>query len=750
MPRETHKARKPASHRAGEPAATATPVNAAAQQAAQALLSQIPDLSHQLRQAADRAAAAQALAAIEEQPADIVLAFAGALGTKRTKEAADVALAMAELDQHREARKEARRSLVRLRSMGIAPVFSLPALQTTAQPVQRVFFQGYASQTRDQGEVQLALAWYENQAAGAVRGLVFSLEFWRAGVKDFVMTDTLTPKRFERDYAGQPRTAEQAPTIPVTLAQARQLVQEALSINEWRKTPLPDQYKRHYSTIRDLLLNAQIGEEEALAADREGDRLWIGRDLEPEEVVTDFLGAWSFGDYGLVYDLLADEHSARRAQTRADFAQQRRQWADEAESAGLRLLLVRERASDQQSLWVPTGAHAGGRKEIEAFWSLQLKDSPLGGQMEELPMGTTISRDSNRHWYWTSYTLIRQEDVWRISRQRDDGLLAQGLPIEELQKRVKDSTEKANQLAQTQPKTAEETQDTFRELIGTVVTSLHYSDALIARLPLDRSVYDQATLDARSIAQYERAAAYYTKMLDRFGDRARLLAQVGVMQYLAGEREGQEGNQAGARSWWDRATTSLEESLALEPNPDTYQALGELRARDGKIEEALQLMRQALDLDPSRAEVWSELGTLQLSQNETRAALESYQKAVELNSNLPGIHFRIGRAYRALGDNESARLAYEEAIRRNPNDTESYNNLAALLQEQQPERAIEMLERAITLAPDVALYHANLAALSVRVGAIKRGKAELERAEQLDASHPVVRQVRAMVKSLKV
>ncbi|HEX6777826.1 MAG TPA: hypothetical protein VF099_06465, partial [Ktedonobacterales bacterium] len=200
MPRETHKARKPAGHRASQPVATPTPINVAAQQAAQALLTETPALSQQLRQAEDRAAASQALAPVEKQPADIILAFSGALGSKRTREAADVALAMAELSQHREARKEARRSLLRLRSMGIAPVFSLPTLQTSAQPVQRTFFQGYVSQSRDQGEVQLALAWYENQATGAVRGLVFSLEFWRAGIKDFIMTDTITPKRFERDY----------------------------------------------------------------------------------------------------------------------------------------------------------------------------------------------------------------------------------------------------------------------------------------------------------------------------------------------------------------------------------------------------------------------------------------------------------------------------------------------------------------------------------------------------------------------
>ncbi len=752
MPRETHKTRKrPGSEPAHQPTTPQTR-DTAAQQAAQALLNQLPALSQQLRQSSDRAAAAEALAAIEQQPVALALAVAGALGSNKTREAADVALALAELSQQSEVRKEARRSLVRLRSMGIAPLFSLPAIQATAQPVQRTFFQGYVSRNREQGEVQLALAWYENQAAGAVRGMVFLLEFWRDGVKEFFMTDTTTPRRFQQTYYEKSKLREQQiEIVSCTLAQARQLVQEALSINTWRKTALPDEYKRHYATVRDLLLNAAISDEEEIAVAREGDRPWISRELEPEETVANYLGGWSFGDYGLAYDLLTDDHPARRSQTRDEFIQLRRQWASEAEPASLRLLLVRERAADQQQgLWVPGGYQLGGRKEVEAFWSLVLKESPLSGQMEEMPMGTAINRESGRHWYWTSYTLVQQDGVWRISRQRDDGLLAQGMPLPDLQQRVKDATEKANQIAQTQPKTPEETQEAFRMLIGTVVTSLHESDALIARLSLDRAPYEQAVLDARSISQYERAAAYYAKMLERFGDRARLLAQLGIMQYLTGEREQQEGNQDSANIWRERASASLEESLALEPGADTYQALGELRARAGRLEEAGELMRHALELDPSRAELWSELGTLQLSQNEPRAALENYQKALEHDPNLPGIHFRIGRAYRALGENEQARLAYEEAIRRNPNDSESYNNLAALVQEQQPERAIALLERAVALAPTAALYHANLAALSFKTKAIRRGKAELELAEQLDPAHPVVRQVRALAKSLKV
>jgi len=751
MPRETHKSRKTSSIKSHQQPAAPRTLDAAAKQTIQELLDQLPHLSQQLRQSKDRKAAYQALAPIERQSSSTAFAFAEALASRRSAEAADVALALSELSQQHTLRKEGKRALVRLRSAGIAPDFAVPASEAPApEQRQRPFYLGYVTQTREQGELQLSLAWYENQAAGDVRGLVLLLEFWRAGVKDFFLTDVTTTRRFQQDFSKQNRAGAQLPTVTCTLAQARQLVQEALSINTWRKTPLPDAYKRHYAMIRELLLDASISEEEEQAVAQEGDRPWIAPDLEPEEVVANALGAWSFGDYGLVYDLLADEHPARRAQTRDEYIQQRRQWANEADPASLRVLLLRERAASEQGLWVPGGIRSGARKEVEAFWSLLLKDSPLGGQMEELPMASVINRDTDRHWYWTSYTLTQQVGVWRISRQRDEGLQAQGLPITDLQQRVKAQTEAANQIAESKPTTEEEAEEATRTLFGAVATSLHSSDALIARLPLDRAPYDQAVLDARSIGQYERAAAYYQKMLDRFGDRGRLLTQLGIMQYLAGEREMQEGNQTNAQRWWDSASASLEEAVSLSPTADTYQALAELRMRANRLEEAEQLIRQALELDPQRAERWGELGSIQMSRNDARAALESYQQAAQRNPDLPRLYLHIGRAYHALGERENARLAYEEAIHRTPTDTEALNNLAALLETQDSARAIDLLERAATLAPSAALYHANLAALLLRTGATKRGKAELELAERLDPSNPAVRQVRAFAKSLKV
>jgi tetratricopeptide (TPR) repeat protein len=759
MPKDIRKSRKPAAPgRRSAPQPTPPAANdTAAQAAISALLADLPSLSQQLRQSSERQVAQQALAPLERQPEQVVRAFLARLATTRSAEAADVALALAELAHNRALAKEARRALVRLRSAGIAPVFSVPQVAPVTRSSERIFSQGYVTQSRESGEVQLAISWHENQATGTVRGMVFLLEFWNDGIKDFFVTDSMTTRRFQQRFGvkgtGHEGHAHEHPeVVTCSLAQARALVLEALSINDWRKKPLPDAYKRQHTLISETLLNAPISEEEAQAIDHEGDRPWIAQGMEPEEVVVNALGAWAFGDYGLMYDLLADEHASRRTQSRDEFIAQRRQWADEARPGGLRLLLIREQstaAPGTGSLWVPTGQRLGMRKEVEAFWSLVLQDSPLGGQMDELPMGTSINPESGRHWCWTSYTLTQHNTTWRISRQHDEGLAAQGLPIPDLQKRIQDATEEASRISQSVPKTEQEIEDAYRALIGTVAASLHFSDALIARLPLDRAPYEQAILDARSIAQYERAAAYYSKMLDRFADRAQMLTQLGIMQYLAAERDEQEGNAFGARTWRERATASLEASLALSPNADTYQALGELRARANRFDEAGQLLKQALDLDPTRAEIWSELGTIQLSQNEAQKALESYQQAANRKPDLPGIYFRIGRTYRTLGDTTNAQLAYEEAIRRNPNDAESHNNLAGILQEQQPSRAIELLERAVTLTPTNALFHANLAAMHFAAGSAKRGKAELDLAEQLDPSNPRVQQVRALAKGSK-
>ena len=247
--------------------------------------------------------------------------------------------------------------------------------------------------------------------------------------------------------------------VKIGWAQARGLVLQALEVNAWRKVEPAAELTRYRAQVDERLLaepedearRDEIAAEQA-RLDREGDRPLCDINMEAEEALANWLGSWSLGDYGLAYDFLSAEHPARRGVSRAEFAALRRQWVDEAQPAALRLTMIREQEQRASVLWTPGAAPgrlgAGGR-ELEAFWSLTMRESPIGGQLPELPMGTLVSKSTGRHWFWTGHTLRRDPatNLWLVAASRDEGAQAQGLPVDELTKRVKEQREKAERTA---------------------------------------------------------------------------------------------------------------------------------------------------------------------------------------------------------------------------------------------------------------------------------------------------------------
>src|SRR5262249_33295572 len=158
----------------------------------------------------------------------------------------------------------------------------------------------------------------------------------------------------------------------VTWAQARRLLEAALDVNAWREREPAEAFREHRKQMDPRLLGEPADEEqraaiaeEAERAAREGDRPFIAADLAADEAIANWLGAWSFGDYGLAYDLLHDDAPLRWAQPREEFIAVRRQWADEAQPGALRLSIVREQQRRASALWVPGsagGVGAGGQE----------------------------------------------------------------------------------------------------------------------------------------------------------------------------------------------------------------------------------------------------------------------------------------------------------------------------------------------------------------------------------------------------
>src|SRR5262249_13963404 len=149
----------------------------------------------------------------------------------------------------------------------------------------------YATRTREGGEETLVLGWQERVTSELVRGYLIALDFFQAGVKAFIVTDAMPRKQFLRETVVKLR-ADEMPTMPITWAQARRLVQEALAVNAWRRTEPAAAFVEHRAQIDERLLGephddeqrTAIVAEEARAA-REGDRPLIAPDQEADETV---------------------------------------------------------------------------------------------------------------------------------------------------------------------------------------------------------------------------------------------------------------------------------------------------------------------------------------------------------------------------------------------------------------------------------------------------------------------------------
>ncbi|HEX6817576.1 MAG TPA: tetratricopeptide repeat protein, partial [Ktedonobacterales bacterium] len=410
-----------------------------------------------------------------------------------------------------------------------------------------------------------------------------------------------------------------------------------------------------------------------------------------------------------------------------------------------------------------------GGKDEEAFWSLVLKDSPLGGAAEELPMATLISPETSRHWYWTAYTMQRERShgLWCIARIRDEGAAAQAQTVDELQKRIEETHTLAEQAAANAPQDPRSPQaaEAVRTVTASLCSALGYRDAIIAKLPLDEAAYRAAIDDARTLNNHERAAAYLERMQGRFPNELRLRFELGLEQYLVAEQYASQGQAVAAADWLDRAIATSKQVVDAERTAEHLQALGELQARRGYLSQAQETLREAITLDDERASAHADLASAILSrlsgedldspgqtpsteERETvaREALAQLREAAKLDPNLPALFTRIGGIYSMLGQAEDARLAFEEALAHDPGDADAHYALGTLhLERNEPQRALAQLENAVQLEPLAVPYRLALAAAYIALDRRREATRELDLIDRLQPHLPQVAELRAML-----
>jgi TolB-like protein/DNA-binding SARP family transcriptional activator/Tfp pilus assembly protein PilF len=161
---------------------------------------------------------------------------------------------------------------------------------------------------------------------------------------------------------------------------------------------------------------------------------------------------------------------------------------------------------------------------------------------------------------------------------------------------------------------------------------------------------------------------------------------------------------------WSSGTNSLEAWQCVRLSADLLnKASPECRS------EAQRLIKKALELDPKYAFAWvvmgrayrhiSDMGTAGLGEEENRqtaleAAVECEQKAIELDPTCADAYALLGLCYLSKREYDEAISMSEKAIALAPNHSENLATFAATLNKSgQPEKALELIKRAMRLCP---------------------------------------------------
>ncbi|MBV9691437.1 MAG: tetratricopeptide repeat protein [Ktedonobacteraceae bacterium] len=701
------------------------------------------DIAMQLHATRNQDEAQVAVNAINTLSQATQIALLKALSKENNTDAADTLAAMNVLGQNKDIRKEARRCLIRLESAKVFPQWTpphIPAVQVNSAHPPR-FWKGVVTQSREEGEVQLVLAWEQGYDYGDVRTMVFLLDFWQDGIKDAII-EISSKRQAERRIEEMRTKLVDLVMTSCTLAEGKRLIEEAYSVNQWRGTTPHKEYRDRLPLINQLILQANdLDEDHGLT--------FIRPDLEDEKVMMNFLGAWSLGDYGLAYDLLTAHSNLREGLERDEWIERRRAWANEAHPARIELGFVHQSEQSQSVLWLPTPLPTGhsSSKQIEAGWSLELTETPLSGTLREMPLGTAVNKETGRHWFWTSYTLRRENEEWRIQSAVDEGARIQGLSIAELQQRIQEYEAAIEALVNEHEANIE---TAMEDLSWRLTQLLHYYDALIVRLPFDYNVSVDAYTRALVIGNPELTMVYVERLVTRFAERrGEMLRGLGATLSTLAYKYDTQFMQQRHKHLLVRAEATLRESIVAENSAMGHILLAELLIDQNRNDEAEAEMLVAKELRPNpreEASIEAGLGNIAMRRELMGRAITHYQNVTELDPHYAGSWFHLGFAHYLLGHFAEAEAAYQRAIVEEPDDIGSYSQLIGIHMKQgHLAKARESAEQGLRNNPDSADLHALLASVLSEMGEVRDAEREIAEAEQLNAELDIVKSVREYI-----
>jgi tetratricopeptide (TPR) repeat protein len=178
---------------------------------------------------------------------------------------------------------------------------------------------------------------------------------------------------------------------------------------------------------------------------------------------------------------------------------------------------------------------------------------------------------------------------------------------------------------------------------------------------------------------------------------------------------GLEHHQAGRLA---QAEHAYRDVLTCDPRQaDALHLLGVIAHQQGDHESAIELIGQAVALNPSSAAFHSNLGEAQRALRQLPEAEASFRDALRLMPAWALVHNNLGTVLREQGKLKQAEAAHREALRLHPAYAQAHNNLGMLLKEQgKLDAALHEYQEALRLEPTLHEAHNKLGNVHATLG----------------------------------
>ena len=229
----------------------------------------------------------------------------------------------------------------------------------------------------------------------------------------------------------------------------------------------------------------------------------------------------------------------------------------------------------------------------------------------------------------------------------------------------------------------------------------------------------QIALQHHQARRLGEAEAIYRQILAADSRHQDALHLLGVIAHQVGQK--------------DLAVDLIRQAVNLNPNIAAFHFnLGLALQARGQFDEAIAAYRRSCQLDPSEAKHHCNLGFALWNVGELDEAITESRLAIQRSPDFVEAHNNLGNALRDKGQIDEAIAAYLHALKFSPAFAEIHNNLGNALRDKgRITEAIAAYRRSIELKPDYAEAHNNLGNAVADQGRLEEAIVSYRRAIEL-------------------